>query len=303
VTSHWTNPAWEPVAVTYGYDAAGDLVDVFDVEGGNWHFTYDAQHRLRTRRFPRQSARPPGDQKVIEHFYDSEGRSYREVDEEGNETLLSWDVDGEVTTTTVTETRAGVGHETRYRYEYRFLVEETRGLGSADETTTTYRSDPATGGMTWIRDGNGNVTTQDFDEHGNLRYRRDPAGRTSYWDYNGFNEPVFVVAPDGHRTQHTYDTAGNLTRIDVEYRADVLGTPVERTISTVYGRDDPAHPDDVTSVVDGEGKVWFYGYDQYGYRTSVTSPVGDTTSQAFDRRYDLNLWIGHPLEGATYLLR
>lgn len=288
-----TDNAVPPRQVRYEYDGAGDLVDVFDVEGGNWHYTYDSQHRLRTRRSPRQSAKPVGEQKVIENWYDAEGRSYREVDEEGHETVLSWEVAGDVTTATVTESRGGVAHRSRYRYEYGFLVEETHGLGSSDEATTAYRSDPDTGGMTWIRDPRGNVTTQDFDERGNLRYRRDPLGREWYWEYNEFNSPTVVVAPDGHATTNTYDVSGNLTRTDTEYRADVVGTPVARTISTVLHRDDPGHPDDVTAMTDGENKTWTYGYDQYGYRTRVTSPVGATSTSVFDN-VGRRLWSRAP---------
>jgi YD repeat-containing protein len=51
---------------------------------------------------------------------------------------------------------------------------------------------------------------------------------------------------------------------------------------TTYNHDDPAHPGDLTSMVDADGKTWTYGYDAYGNATSATDPLGDSTTSTFN---------------------
>ena len=54
------------------------------------------------------------------------------------------------------------------------------------------------------------------------------------------------------------------------------------TQSTAYAYD-PARPGDLVSLTDPKGKVWRFGYDGYGNRTSTSNPEGDKSTIAYNQ--------------------
>ena len=84
----------------------------------------------------------------------------------------------------------------------RQLVSETTASGTAAEATTSYTYDPATMGLATITDPLGHVTTQTFDDRGNVLTRTDPTGRevtSTYdaWDHRPHRPCRRAARPSG----------------------------------------------------------------------------------------------------------
>ena len=254
--------------LSYTYDSAGDLTSATDVTGGTWSFGYDSDHQLVTMTDPRGG--------VVSNTYDASGRVTKQVDAMGRTTTLAYAGDPTTTsggTTTVTDPR---GIVTVQQYQQLALQSITHASGTAAAATTTYSFDPFTLQVASKTDPNGNTTTYSYDRRGNLLTSTDPLGRTTHLAWTWLNEPSSITDPAGNSTSFGYDGAGNLTAV---YRS--IDASTSQTTSYRYG--DPAHPGDVTSIVDPDGHTWTMGYDHDGNLTSRTDPLGDTTSYGYDK--------------------
>jgi YD repeat-containing protein len=80
----------------------------------------------------------------------------------------------------------------------------------------------------------------------------------------------------GTATTNTYDANGNLTQVSTP----LVGSAQNRVV--IYTHGNALHPGDVTQMTDADGKIWTYGYDQYGNRNAVTDPLTDKTTYVFD---------------------
>ena len=80
----------------------------------------------------------------------------------------------------------------------------------------------------------------------------------------------------GTATTNTYDASGNLTQVSTP----LVGSAQNRVV--IYTHGNALHPGDVTQMTDPDGKIWTYGYDQYGNRNAVTDPLTDKTTYVFD---------------------
>lgn len=274
-----SDPATPARTVAFGYDGAGDLIDVRDVGLGHTTYGYDTSSRLTTIRTPRfygdTTTTPPP---VITNHYTA-GRVDWQSDPLGRKTNFYYDTPA-VGSTKVTDPK---GNSTVYRYSSGLPVALTRGKGSTVEATWTFAYDRTTGGVTFVKDPNGHLSATAYDAAGNALRRNDAAGDVAKATYNALDEPLTVT--DGHNvsTTMTYDAAGN----ELDQATPLLdGTgAVIATRRATYHRDDASHRDDVTSLTDPDGKVWSYTYDAVGNQTTVTDPITptpDVTRSCYD---------------------
>jgi len=261
--------------VTYQYnDGSGNLTDVFDVNGGHDQFTY-VSHLMTVMKDPNCSATSgcPG----VQNHYDSSNRVDWQKDQLNRKTSLSYSGDPQSLaggTTIVTDPK---GNQVEDGYEYGVRIFETRGYGTSAAATTSFRYDPNTLALIAVVDPKGNTTTYANDASGNPLTVTDPIGRVASSTYNSFNEPLTVQDGNGVTTTNAYDARGNLTS---------TSTPVTGTTCTcevvTYNHTDSAYPGDVTSVVDGDGKITSFHYDKYGDKVETRDPLGNVSGSAYN---------------------
>jgi RHS repeat-associated protein len=255
---------------SYVYDAAGDLVEVIDPLGRHWQFRYDSEHRMVTMREPQyfgDTTTTPSP--IVTNTYDSSGRVTAQTDPMGRTT--TFDYTSQPGSTVITTPSGGVTDET---YADGELVSITKGVGTPQEATWQYTYNPATLGVERVIDPDGDITTNAYDEAGNLIATTNPLGQTTSYTYNEFDESTSETSPLGITTSYLYDEHGNVLE---------KATPFDETSEvarTIYSYE--AEPGEVTAVTDPDGDTTKYGYDAAGNRTSVTDPDGNTTTYAYD---------------------
>jgi RHS repeat-associated protein len=261
---------------TYQYDANGNLLRVTDVDAGVTQFTYSG-HLLVTMQNPNCSARqsectytnPDGTFTGVANIYDASGRVIRQYDDLGRKTAFSF-VPGQ---TTITDPR---GNVTVDAYQGTQLMTETKGYGTPQAATWQYTYDATTLGMTSMTDPNGHQVHNTWDARGNMLTHRDGLDRQTTYTYDSLNDVLTVRDPLQVTTTNAYDTAGNLQRSSTP----LTGSGQTKTVTYQYT--DANHAGDVTRLVDPDGKVWQYAYDQFGNRTTSIDPLGDKTTVTFD---------------------
>jgi len=271
-----TDPIGRSVSFAYN-DGLGNLTDMTDVNGGVTHFTYDSSHRVLTM------ADPIG--QVVTNVYDTSGRVTSQT-----ETVVGSDRTKDRTTTfaytgdnsssagghvTITDPKGNVVVE---HYQFGERVSVTKGSGTPQAATWTYTYDPATLGVTSVADPNGHVTRSTYDSSGNVLTSSDGLNRTTTNTYDGLNDLTSSQDPLLVATTYVYDATGNLQ----SRSTPLVGSSPAQSETTVYHYGDGAHPGDVTSVTDPNGKVWSTSYDQYGNVASSTDPVGDVSTTQYN---------------------
>lgn len=250
--------------VRYQYnDGASNLTDVFDVNGGQWHFTYDTSHRMKTM------ADPVGN--TVTNDYDGQGRIDWQTDPKSQKTTFQYNGDE----TTITDPANNV---TVDYHSQGVKIAETRGYGSPVAATWRFGYDPNTLQQTTAVDPNGHTTSATYDSQGNKLSQTDGLGRITAFTYNSLNEPLTVRDPNQVTTTMTYDAPGNLLTVSTP----LVGSSPAQSRLTTYNHEDAQHPGDVTSVIDPDGKRWAYTYDQYGNRTSSADPLGDKATSTYN---------------------
>lgn len=199
--------------VHFAYDGSGNLTSFTDVRGGITSFTYDGAHQLLTMRFPNQQPSGP----VTTNVYDSQGRVTSQTDALNHTTQFSYTQNTDGTeTTTITDPKGNVTNET---YFLELLMQETHGVGTADQATTSFDYDKDSLGVRQITDPLGRTWNATYDADGNVLSTTAPqisgeaSRRSSTYAYNGFDEPLTATDPLGTVTTYTYDAHGNLTKV------------------------------------------------------------------------------------------
>jgi RHS repeat-associated protein len=252
-------------SVHFGYDTSGNLTDITDVGGKITHMTYDVGHRMVTMLDPRQAAAVPP--VPVINDYDASGRVDWQSDFLGRTTTFDYTtVPG---STLVTDAK---GNETLYTYRYGALASMTKGYGTPSAATWSYYRSRSCMGPVAITDPNGHTTSFTRDGAGNPLTTTDALGRTTTNTYNARNQLTSTRDPKGVTTTLTYDSSGNLVSTSTPWLEGPAGSV--RLTTYVYG--DPAHPGDVTSVVDPNGKTWTFTYDAAGNVASAADPITPT---------------------------
>ena len=217
------------------------------------------------------------------HEYDENGNRVLSTDAKGNKTSFEYDganrlvarTDGfeSVLATTTTFKYDKVGN----------LLEEKDGrvTGSDFDVKNTYDE---LNRLETITDGEGNVTTYEYDGEGNRTARVEPRGesyRTEY-DYGELNELIEVRMADGGVFHYTYDE--NRNRIEQE---DGEGNVV------TFEYDELNRLDFMTQDPDGFAYVTDHDYDPNGNEKKLTDPKGQVIDYTYDELDRLKAKIYH----------
>ncbi|MDT4992361.1 MAG: hypothetical protein QOH97_2253, partial [Actinoplanes sp.] len=276
-------------AYNYAYDSAGNLSTVTAPDGGITTFTYDTAHRITSVLDPEQQSA------VTKHptsnVFDAKGRVTSQTDALGRVTAFAYTGDPYSSAGGTTVVTDPAGHQSSDTYQYGILVSNVRGFGTTAAVTTSYIYDKTTLGLTKTTitaagDPNSHQSTAVYDPQGNPTAQTDGLSRETDTTYNAFNEPLTKTAPNPSATgparittTYTYDAKGNLlTTSRPLYTAATAFT--NQTVT--YQHDDPAHPGDVTGVVNALGKTTSTTYDSAGDIATVTTPENRITGYTYD---------------------
>ena len=275
--------------VSYGYDSAGDLTSVTDVNGGMTQFGYDSSHRLTSVLDPVQVA--AGDNHSLTNVYDSSGRVTSQADQLDRKTTFAYSGDPGSQAGGTTLVTDPSGHQTLDTYENGERVATTQGYGTAAATTTTFRYDPATLGLTEISisapgDSNNHSEQFSYNAQGLPVTETDGLGQATTLTYNSFGEVLTKTAPNPSATgpsavttTNTYDSNGNLLTTSTPLYTSATKFTLQQT---KYLRGDSARPDLVTGMVDPLSHTTTFTYDTAGDQTSVITAEGRETTRTFD---------------------
>lgn len=258
-------------AETFEYDD-DNLIEHVDQAGFAWRYGYDANGNLIYRADPVDGTSYGG---VDETFwlYDEQNRVVSTTNSLGYTTLYDYDTRGNLLHiyypdgSVITNTYYGDGQ----------LQSRTDPLGN----TTRYYYYPITGDLWKVVDPLGNETTYEYDELGRKTAEIDALGNRTTYRYDGRDQLVAITDPSGNTTRHQYDGDGR--RTDVWDRND---GHTHYEYSTCCGL--------LTRVVDAEGGVTEYGYNEMNQRTWMRDPNGNVTEYRYDEDYRLVEEIAPP---------
>jgi RHS repeat-associated protein len=305
---------------SYSYDPAkpGDLVQMTDPNGKQWHYTYDVAG-------DRVSLTDPMGNKTT-YAFDAIGRLTSTASARGNAmggtpsaftTSYQYDAFGDRTLIT-----DPLGHQTQSFYDgNRNLVKvidanqnTTLNMYDADDELTQVQRADGTVVKTGY-DGNGNVTSQTdglgqttmygYDAMDRKASMTDPLNRTTSYAYNGNGNLTGLTDAMGRVTARTYDNANQLTgigysdgitpNVGFNYDADGQRTSMTDGTGTTTYVFDSLHR--LTSSTNGAGAQVGYGYDLKGQLTSITYPGGtNAVSRTYDdagRLASVTDWLSH----------
>ncbi|WP_405858120.1 DUF6531 domain-containing protein [Streptomyces sp. NBC_01515] len=237
------------VVMRYGYDGAGNLIEVVNSSGEPLRFAYDTEGRV-TKWTDRNGT-------WFAYVYDERGRVVRT---EGVDGILSGTLtyDDAARTTTYTDSQ---GRLSTHRHNTEGLVEEeTDPLGNVTRT----RWDEHGARPVSVTDPLGHTTRYGYDDAGNLTELTLPDGSLTRAEYDALGLPTEVVEPGGAVWRHTYDERGN-----------PLATVDPTGAETRYAHDASGRP---TSVTNALGHTRTVAYDGAGLPVSLTDELGHTTS-------------------------
>ncbi|MFN8038890.1 MAG: DUF6531 domain-containing protein [Acidimicrobiales bacterium] len=264
--------------VSYGYNDSGSvshLTDVTDVRGQTTHFGYDASHRLTT-------VTDPVGHTVLTNTYDATtGRVTRQTDALGGHLDLGYNVDVDPPTVPYTTVTDKVGNQTRYEFGVGGLVSKmTRGYGTTDAVSWTYRYDGSTLGVASVTDAAGHTVTTSYDTTAGMvsDVARDGIGGHAKAQYNSYRLATKTTDWNQTDTTLTYGTT-------YPWRLESATTPISGTdsVTVAYGYD-TTHPGDLTTVTDGRSNTWTRHYRADGLVDQISDPMAtaDVTTVGYD---------------------
>jgi len=222
------------------------------------------------------------------------------VDGEGNVTTFTWNSKNRPLTI-----KDPLGVETRFFYDSSgtLLTQKIEAVGLPEQVVTNYSytsygeletvavdgattsvSYNAQGQPTSITDQMGNVSRLEYDTYGNIAAAVDAEGNRTTFAYDDLGNPLTVTDPLGNETTMEYNAAGRLTQItDALDRTTKFETDYkERIIAVVNALDQRKEFDydgagNLVAITESDA-VTLMTYDSSKRLTSVTDPVGNTTS-------------------------
>ena len=252
--------------VQYGYDASGNLTSVTDALGNKTTYTYNSYHGLTSKTdqlgntYNIQYSAVNADKGIVQSVQDPAGNIQTYQYDFANRVFYITGFDG-------TQHKSTVNQD-----GYIASWEEEQSGGNILQSQKDFLPD----GIVKITDAAGNVTTEQWDESGNVLDRIDGEGNEWKFTYNSNNQMLTRTDPLGVVDEWDYDANGNVTK---ETRA--AGTPDETV--TTYTYDDMGKLTSVTRA----GATTKYTYNDSGERTSVTDPLGNVTDMEYNVAGDM----------------
>lgn len=266
---HLLQTATPLTTASNAYDTSGRLVETVDAGGRKVVYTYDAAHRVLTRRVD-----PSGLDLTTTYAYDGKGQQVSVADPNGVATSTEYDNQGQVVRQRVDP--AGLDLQTTYTYDAKGNVLSVTAPGG---TVTQYVYD-ALGRRVQERVDPSGLNLQrswSYDKNGNALSSTDPLGNVTRYAYDAGNRLVFTVDPLGNVKHVSYDAEGRVVRtvvyatpIDMAGLASVpTSADIQARLVAQAGLDVVEHrvydrDGRMAAAVDGTGAVVRYTYDANG---------------------------------------
>ncbi|MEU6120718.1 DUF6531 domain-containing protein, partial [Streptomyces sp. NPDC047123] len=252
----------------FGYDAAGNLTEIYDSGDAPLTLTYDSRGRITS-------------------WTDRIGCWYRFTYDDADRCIRGEGADGRLSCTIAYEDERRTtrytdssGHTRVYRHnELRQLVAETDPLGN-----TTYSEWDRYNSLLSRTDPLGLTTRYQYDQDGFPTAVVRPDGSTEHAENGSYGQPVTVTQADGHVWHLEYDERGNLTGetdptgARISYHYDERGALT--TVTDAAGRSATLEPDATgqpLSSTDAEGFTTRYERDAFGRVVVRTESDGSVT--------------------------
>jgi len=366
LTLTWTGEKITGVAdstgrsVTYTYNG-DDLTSVNDPDGHDWTFVYDAEHRIAELRDPQSRI-------IVQNTYDAKSRVESQLSEGDPDKTWNLYYTGYVNTEEDPE-----GGATRYFYDERGRsvgVENAlgeadgRGYDGQDHMTVhstpklefTLRDYDADHNLTKITDPLFNESVHTYDAQNRRETEGDFKGNDTTYTHNAQHQVLTVTDrkgnlirtntyyangdlhtstdADSNTTTYSYDSFGNVSRIDhpdttfetfvYNARGDLTSHTDRRGHTTTHSYDNrrnrlvTTYPDSSTvtraigpsgnlvSVTDNEGNTTTHTYSATKKRLTTTLPATAAGSAVIENTYDDRDWLAStedPLDETTTFTR
>lgn len=263
----------ESTVVTYGYDAVGNLAEIFNSSGKPMRFGYDSDHRITSWTDRNDS--------TFRYEYDSLGRVVSTVGPDGClSSTLVYDEEGRRTRYT-----DSTGATRTFRLNHLGqVIAETDPLGN-----TTYTEWDRHDDVVARTDALGHTMLYERDESGNVTVITHPDGTRTLISHDPrLHRPVETVQQDGTVWRFTYDSRGNLTSQQgpdgatttfAHHATGALASITNPLGGTTTAEADPAGL--FTTVTNAIGARVTCERDAFGRPVAITDAVGGTTRMAW----------------------
>ena len=259
-TIDYSEPA-TPDVTSYSYDDVGRRETAVLSTGDDWTWVWNDRGELsshtdgadRTVTYTWDNAGNldtidyPGAAGIVDYHYDDVGRMDSLTDWLGNTTTFNWDENSNLDDTTFPAVTGNVDNYSYDRADRLDAITWTQGA-------TTL------GSVSYGRDNDGLIST--------ATTTGLPTGPTGF-DYDGRNQLTTLDAT----TAFVYDDAGNLTEL-ADGRLQVFDPAQQLCWSSPTTSGTCASPPTDATI---------YGYDDRGYRTSMTDPDGTVSNYTYDQ--------------------
>jgi RHS repeat-associated protein len=299
--SGWENIEQNPAGGrrVFAYDNGGRLLDLQDQLGNVTQSIYDGQNHIV------ESVSPAGE--VNQFVYDGNNNVIYSIDPLGFTNQFVFDSQNNLIRSVDAR-----GNPSTFGYNTKFsLIGSTNGAG--DFVNYTFNTD----GTVASRTDSGGTTTYGYDSYGQLNTVTYPAslgsesfvnsalgdatshtdarGNTTTFQYNHRRQPTITTAPTNLVTTLSYDVIGNLqTSTDARSNASTNFWSASRKLTKLTL---PATPQGVPVLTNGydnagnqitltnrNGKKWQFQYDGANRLTNTITPLGRSTSLAFNHQ-------------------
>jgi len=256
--------------VKYGY-SDDNLTSVTLPNDGVFSYTYQGNFIT--------SVTDMNGKKYVSNVYDEEGKVIKQC----VDGIKIIDIKYDSVNMETTFIHRDTGVINRFKYNIQGLLTE---IVYNDGTSDVFEYDKY-GNRCSETDRNGRKTCRVIDRRGNILKEIYPNGYIVWTEYGEWNNPVRTYTSGGQETLYKYDANGNLAEIHekidegeysvVTYTYDAYGRVLTKTDAmnnTTSCQYDKEYLDNPTTVMDPEGNVFKYGYDDAGRMISITTEYG-----------------------------
>ena len=239
-----------PFDVTrFGYDANGNISDIWDANNNRTQFEYDNRLRLT---------------KQTNALLEETIYTY------ANDRLQQSEVGRTVA--------AGEGQiiKLNYNADNRLASLQRKNDSGQFITIESYTYDSEGRKLTQT-DGENNTWQIAYDAAGNRKTVTDPLLKVTQYSYDATNRAISIIDANLNEIRTTYDDLGRMIQ------RDELG--ITPNIQTLFGYD---AANNLISIIDGEVNTTAYTYDSLSRLTTETKPLGQTLQYFYDERNRLD---------------